>query len=121
MFCFLKLSFGTLVRLFRSHHNLLLENLVLRQQLEVLKKASSAPKAGFVRQALLAARPSMLVRLETGSPSRHARNRLSDGTALDFRWYWRMISKVRKPVGRRQTPKEIRDLIFQMMAENPNW
>jgi hypothetical protein len=32
-----------------------------------------------------------------------------------------MISKVRKPIGRRQTPKEVRDLIFQMMAENPGW
>jgi hypothetical protein len=38
-----------------------------------------------------------------------------------FRWYWRMISKTRKPIGRRQTPKEVRDLIFQMMAENPSW
>jgi len=45
----------------------------------------------------------------------------SDGIAPDFRWYWRMISQVRKPIGRRQTSKEVRDLIFQMMAENPSW
>jgi hypothetical protein len=32
-----------------------------------------------------------------------------------------MISKVRKPVGRRPTSKEVRDLILQMMAENPSW
>jgi transposase InsO family protein len=38
-----------------------------------------------------------------------------------FRWYWRVISKVRKPVGRKPTSKEVRDLIFQMMAENPGW
>ena len=38
-----------------------------------------------------------------------------------FRWYWRVISKVRKPVGRRPTSKEVRDLMFQMVAENPSW
>jgi hypothetical protein len=32
-----------------------------------------------------------------------------------------MISKTRKPIGRRQIPREVRDLIFQMMAENPSW
>jgi len=38
-----------------------------------------------------------------------------------FRMYWRLISKVRRQVGRKQTPKEIRELIFQMVAENPTW
>ena len=38
-----------------------------------------------------------------------------------FRWYWSVISKVRKPVGRRRTSKQVRDLICQMMAENPTW
>src|SRR5215469_8610256 len=38
------------------------------------QKASSAPKVGFVRQTLLAAGSPMLVRLETSTPSRHARN-----------------------------------------------
>jgi hypothetical protein len=33
--------------------------------------------------------------------------------------YWRLISRVRRQVGRKQTPKEIRELIFQMVAENP--
>jgi len=35
--------------------------------------------------------------------------------------YWKLISKVRRQVGRKQTPKEIRELIFQMVAENPTW
>jgi hypothetical protein len=35
-----------------------------------------------------------------------------------FRWYWMLISKVRKPIGRTQIVKEARDLIFQMVAEN---
>jgi hypothetical protein len=30
-----------------------------------------------------------------------------------------MISKTRKPVGRRPASREVRDLIFQMVAENP--
>jgi hypothetical protein len=36
-----------------------------------------------------------------------------------FRVYWRLISKVRRPIGRRQIPKEVKDLIFRMVAENP--
>ena len=35
--------------------------------------------------------------------------------------YWRLISGVRTQVGRRRTPKEVRELIFQMVAENPTW
>ena len=35
--------------------------------------------------------------------------------------YWRLISRVQRRVGRKQTPKEIRELIFQMIAENPTW
>ncbi len=67
MLRFLRLCFGTLVRLFRARRSLLLENL-----------------AGF-------------------------------------RLYWKLISRARKRIGRRQTPKEMRDLIFRMVAENPTW
>jgi putative transposase len=35
--------------------------------------------------------------------------------------YWRLISRVRRQVGRKQTPKEVRELIFRMVAENPTW
>jgi hypothetical protein len=35
--------------------------------------------------------------------------------------YWRLISRVRMQVGRRPTPKDVRELIFQMVAENPTW
>ncbi|MBA3913813.1 MAG: transposase [Acidobacteriales bacterium] len=38
-----------------------------------------------------------------------------------FQLYWRLISRVRKPLGRRPVTKEIRELIFKMMAENPTW
>ena len=111
MFCFLRLGFGTLVRLFRSHHSLLLKNLALRQQLVVLKRRHPRPKLDLSdklfclvvrrywsgwKQALLVVTPETVIRWHRAG----------------FRWYWRMISKVRKPIGRRQTPKEVRDLIF---------
>jgi len=120
MFRFLTLCFETLVRLFWSRHSLLLENPALRQQLVVLKRRHPRPKLDLFdklfwlvvrrcwsgwKQALLVVTPETVVRWQrTG-----------------FRWYWRVISKVRKPVGRRPTSKEVRDLIFQMMAENPSW
>jgi hypothetical protein len=38
-----------------------------------------------------------------------------------FRLYCRLISRARTQVGRRPTSKEVRQLIFQMVAENPTW
>jgi putative transposase len=38
-----------------------------------------------------------------------------------FRICWRLISRVRAQVGRRPTPKEVRVLIFRMVADNPTW
>ena len=38
-----------------------------------------------------------------------------------FHLYWRFLSRVRTPVARRPVTKEIRELIFQMVAENPTW
>jgi hypothetical protein len=32
-----------------------------------------------------------------------------------------MLSRVRKTPGRKKISKEIRELIFKMVAENPNW
>src|SRR5215471_13461641 len=120
MFCFLGLCFGTLVRLLRSRHSLLLENLALRQQLVVLNRRHPRPKLDLFdklfwlvfrrcwsgwKQALLVVMPETVVRWHRAG----------------FRWYWRVISKVRKPVGRRPTSKKVRDLIFQMVAENPSY
>src|SRR5215469_5823823 len=88
MLCFLRLCFGTLVRLLRS----------------------SAPKAGFVRQTRPVGSSPLLVRLGTGTSRRHVRNRVRWHRA-GFRWYWRVISQVRKLVGRRPTSKEVRDAL----------
>src|SRR5258708_31172065 len=38
-----------------------------------------------------------------------------------FRLYWSFISKLRKQVGRKRLSKEVRELIFRMVAENPTW
>ena len=38
-----------------------------------------------------------------------------------FRLYWSWISRVKKQVGRKRMSKEIRNLIFRMVAENPTW
>src|SRR5271163_687715 len=35
--------------------------------------------------------------------------------------YWKLISKVRRQVGRRPTPEAVRELIVRMVRENPTW
>jgi len=120
MFSLLFLWMGALIRLFRSRGNLVFENLVLRQQLAVLKRRRPRPSLSFFdklfwiavrrfwskwKQALIVVTPETVIRWHRAG----------------FQMYWRWISKVRRQVGRRQTPKEVRELIFQMAAENPTW
>src|SRR6202047_307670 len=108
------------LRLFRTRRSLLLENLVLRQQLAVLKRKRTRPRLGifdklfwvFARRfwsgwkgALIIVDPETVVRWHRAG----------------FHLYWRLISKVRTHVGRKQMPKEIRELIFRMVAENARW
>ena len=38
-----------------------------------------------------------------------------------FCMYWRLICRARRQAGRRPTPKEVRELIFRMVVENPTW
>ena len=38
-----------------------------------------------------------------------------------FKLYWTMLCQVRKRVGGRRVSRQIRELIFQMVAENPAW
>src|SRR6266853_3163903 len=120
MFRFIGLCFRTLVRLLRARRSLLLENLALRQQLAVLKRLRPRPRLDLLdklfwvavrrfwsrwQQFLIAVTPETVVRWHRGG----------------FRLYWKLISKVRKPIGRRQTSKEVRQLIFRMVVENPTW
>src|SRR5713101_4083432 len=120
MFRFIGLCLGTLVRLLRARRSLLLENLALRQQLAVLKHRHPRPRLDLLdklfwvavrrfwsrwQQSLIAVTPETVVRWHRGG----------------FRLYWKLISKVKRPAGRRQTSKEVRELIFRMVIENPTW
>ena len=120
MFRFLLLCLETILRLFRPPEDLLLENLALRQQLTVFKRRNRRPKLAGLdklfwvlarrfwsdwKKSLLLVAPETVVRWHRAG----------------FRLYWSMISQMRKRVGGRRIPREVRDLIFRMVAENPTW
>jgi hypothetical protein len=114
------LWFGVLVRLFRSRGKLMLENLALRHQLAVLKRRRPRPRLDWFDKLFWGLCPSVLVRLERGFDRGHA----GDGGSMApgrLRFYWRLISRVRKPTGRRRISQEVRDLILRMVVENPTW
>ncbi|PYU21396.1 MAG: integrase [Acidobacteria bacterium] len=111
---------GVIFRLFRSRRRLLLENLALRQQLAALKRTHPRPRlvafdklfwvlarrlwSGW-KQALLIVTPETVVRWHRSG----------------FALYWRAISKARRLLGRKRISKEVRELIFRMVVENPRW
>jgi hypothetical protein len=107
-------------RSFRSRRDLLLENLALRQQLAVLKERR--PKARLAgpekmfwvmlrrlwpgwKQALVLVQPETVVGWHRAG----------------FKMYWKWLSRHRACMGRRPIGKELRELIFRMVAENPTW
>src|SRR5216684_3146455 len=111
---------GALLRLFRTRHSLLIENLALRQQLLTLKRRRPRPRLAIFdkifwvlarrfwsgwKQALIVVSPETVVRWHRSG----------------FALYWRAISKARRIVGRKRISKEAKDLIFQMVAENSSW
>src|SRR5258708_19080598 len=115
------LLLGTLLCLSRGRRSLLLENLVLRrQQLVTLKRRRRKPRLTILdkifwvlarrfwcgwKQALIVVSPETVVRWHRSG----------------FALYWRAISKARRIVGRKRISKEVRGLIFRMVAENPTW
>src|ERR1700688_529799 len=120
MFSIIAALTGTMLRVFRTRRNLLLENLVLRQQLTVLKRKRPRPRITALdklfwvlarrfwsgwKQALIVVTPDTVVRWHRSG----------------FALYWRVISRARRVTGRRRISKEVRDLIFRMVIENPTW
>ena len=120
MFEIIRLLLGTISPLFCSCSTLRLENLALRQQLAVLTRRHPRPRLNALdklfwvtaqriwsawRDSLTVVTPETVVRWHRSG----------------FRLYWRLISRGRKPGGRKRLAKEIRDLIFRMVAENPTW
>src|SRR6266852_9217845 len=111
---------GAFLRLFRTRRWLLLENLALRQQLAALKRRHPRPRLTALdkffwvftrrfwsgwKQALIVVSPETVVRWHRSG----------------FALYWRAISSARQVIGRKRISKEVRDLIFRLVAENPTW
>lgn len=116
----LLVALSTLSGSVRSRKELLLENLALRQQLAVLAQRHPKPRfaapdrlfwvmlrqfwSGWT-QSLLIVQPETVVHWHRAG----------------FKAYWNWISRKRVRVGRKPTSKELRELIFRMVAENPTW
>ncbi len=118
---FLYLAFrallGALVRSRRGLHLKDIELLVLRHELELLRRQVARPKLRPADRALLAAAACHLPR-----PARSARL-VTPRTLL--RWHRALVRrKWRQPSGRRGRPKlpaEVRELVLQLARENPRW
>ncbi len=111
---------GTIARLFCVRRSLLLENLALRQQLAVFKRRHPRTRLTFLdklfwvtarqiwsdwNQFLIVVLPDTVIQWHRSG----------------FALYWRLISRFPGRAGRKRVSKEIRDLIFRMVAENPTW
>jgi putative transposase len=116
----LELLLDSFVRLFRTRRGLWLQNLALRQQLVVLKRKRPRPRlTAFDKLFWVIARKYwprwkqalIVVRSETIPLWHHA----------GFRLYWTWFSCHRICPGRKHIGKELRELIFRMVAENPTW
>jgi putative transposase len=111
---------GWLIGAFQSRGNLILENLALRQQLLALHSKCPRPRLGRLdklfwvamknmwpgwRKSLILVTPETVVRWHRAG----------------FRLYWAWLSRTRRIGGRKPLTKELRDLIFRMVMENPTW
>src|SRR5271169_4479812 len=120
MIVLLRCLVGWLFGVFWSREVLVLENLALRQQLVALhacrphRRLTVGHKLFCVglrrlwsrwRDPLILVTPRTVVRWHRAG----------------FRLYWKWLSRARATGGRKPVSKEIRALIFQMVAENPTW
>ncbi len=115
-----RIWFGAALRFLRTRQHLLLENLALRQQLVVLKRRHPKPRLGLLDKLFWGALRQLwsdwkkclyLVAPDT-VPRWHR---------AEFRLYWAMLCNAPRRVGGRKIPREVRDLIFQRVAENTTW
>jgi hypothetical protein len=107
---------GSLLRSRRGLHVKDIELLVLRHELEILRRQVARPKLRIVDRALLAAAACYL--------PRSSRVLLVTARTL-LRWHQALVSrKWRQPPGRRGRPKlpaEVRELVLRLARENPRW
>jgi hypothetical protein len=118
VFSFLYLAmralFGALVRSRRGLHVKDIELMVLRHELEILRRQVARPKLGMADRALLAATACHLPRSSRSLLLVTPRTLLRWHRAL-VRWKWR------QPAGRRGRPQlsaEIRELVLRLAREN---
>src|SRR6516225_8803385 len=111
---------GWIISSFRSRQDLVLENLALRRQLLALH-------AQRPRTRLTALHKLFWVALRTfWSGWRKPLVLVTPRTVVNwhragFRLYWTWISRFRRVGGRKRVSKEVRALIFRIVAENPTW
>jgi putative transposase len=120
MFACLRHLLSWVVSVFRSREELLLENLALRQQLLALHAKRPRPRLSSIdrlfwvvlrkfwsgwKRSLILVTPETVVRWHRAG----------------FRLYWSWISLSRHIVGRKSISREVRELIFRMVTENPTW
>jgi transposase InsO family protein len=120
MLCLLRLLSILPVRFFCSRRDLVLENLALRQQLTVLKRRIHQPRFAAAdrlfwvtlrrlwlgwNHALILVQPENVVRWHRAG----------------FKLYWTWLSRHRVQSGRKCVSKELRELIFRMVAANSTW
>jgi putative transposase len=113
----LRALLGALVRSRRGLDVKDIELLVLRHELEILRRQVARPKLGAADRALLAAFASHLPRSSFGVV-------LVTPRTL-FRWHRALVRrKWRQPASRRGRPPlsaEVRDLVLRLARENPRW
>jgi hypothetical protein len=117
MWKWLWIFFGALRSALRTRQELALENLVLRQQIAVLKHRGQRP------QLTNADRWFWVVVSRPASRWRHLLHIVQPETVIrwhrqGFRYYWRWKSRAR---GRAQIDRQLRDLIREMSRANPLW
>jgi putative transposase len=121
VFSFLYLAmralFGALVRSRRGLHVKDIELLVLRHELEILRRQVARPKLGAADRARLAAAACHL--------PRSSRSVLLMTPRTLLRWHRALVRrKWREPARRRGRPPlsgEIRELVLRLARENPRW
>ena len=111
---------GWLLSVFRSREDLVLENLALRRQLLALHTQQPRRRLTALHKLFWVAlrtfwsgwtKPLILVTPST----------VVNWHRAGFRLYWTWVSRVSQVGGRKRVSKEVRALIFRMVAENPTW
>src|ERR1700741_4398815 len=120
MIAWLRHFLGWMVSACRSREDLVLENLALRRQLLALHAQRPHHRLTALHKLFWVAlrtfwsgwrKPLILVTPRT----------VVNWHRVGFRLYWTWISRVRRVGGHKSVSKELRALIFRMVAENPTW